>query len=249
MALFLVVVTGSQAGFRTPLIEGFSIGRKTGDLLLEDDPKVSGLHAKMGLDGKGQFVLFDQGSSNGFVMAGRRVKKIAMLPGVSFRIGSTNFQVIQDDVAKVAPLSVNPVSEAIGTPPEPPRELKKKSWRDRLVETLNSQEDVVPISRPVKLGAFSPALAFDFIEGIQADQNITLGYGPRQAGFGHLDIDLIDPKIPDVAFDLLPGPGSVEIRDLSGGKMLINGRPLESHFLEEGDLITIGQTKIKVRYL
>ena len=99
------------------------------------------------------------------------------------------------------------------------------------------------------LGAFSPALVLDFIEGVQADQKITLGYGPRQAGFDHIDINLQDPTVPDDAFELRPGPGSVQLVDLTNGQVLVNNNNDEMTFLEEGDIITVGQTKIKVRYL
>jgi pSer/pThr/pTyr-binding forkhead associated (FHA) protein len=282
MAFYLEIVTGIQSGAKISVYEGLTIGRKQGDLLLEDDPKVSGIHAKIVLDNKNQFILVDQDSANGMVISGRKVKKIAMLPGVTFRIGSTHFRVVQEDTEIPTP----PAASKIPDPPSPPpteslsvassleqepeipapvvvakenpfakgksgtdaKVLSVKNWKERVQDSVAAQE---PASDPEPkiLGAFSPALILDFIEGVQTDQKITLGYGPRQGGFNHLDVELLDPKTPDLAFDLLPGPGSVEIRDLTGGEMLVNGRPVETRFLEEGDLISIGNTKIKVRYL
>ncbi len=271
MAFYLEVLSGKHSGVKISVHEGLAIGRKKGDLLLDDDPKVSGLHAKIILDNKNQFVLVDQDSSNGMILSGRKVKKIAMLPGVTFRIGSTHFKVVVEEELNLNPepprAAPPPVPEAAPAPEEPPpppvfkskdlltkgpkvevRELQLKTWKERTQELLAAQE-IPAESQAAQLGAFSPALILDFIEGIQTDQKITVGYGPRQAGFGNLDLELLDPKLPEKAFDLLPGPGSVEIRDLTGGEMLINGRPQKSHFLEEGDLISLGQTKIKVRYL
>ena len=287
MAFYLEALTGKHSGVKVSLYEGMTIGRKQGDLLLDDDPKVSGLHAKIILDNKNQFVLVDQDSSNGLVISGRKVKKIAMLPGVTFRIGGTHFRVIKEDTAipnlgvsntnipSEAPEINSPPAEKHFTPPEFPRdpepsyepppifktrdplgkgpkveerELQVKTWKERAEEIFSSREETEP-QQFLKLGAFSPALILEFVEGPQTDQSLTVGYGPRQAGFHHLDLDLIDPKLPEKTFDLLPGPGSVEIRDLTGGQMIINGRPKSSHFLEEGDVIVIGQTKIKVRYL
>jgi len=87
MGFFLEVINGKLTGTRVSLFEGLTIGRKQGHLVLDDDPKVSGLHAKIVLDNKNQFVLIDQDSSNGLILSGRKVKKIAsyieILPSVS----------------------------------------------------------------------------------------------------------------------------------------------------------------------
>lgn len=289
MAFYLEVLTGKHSGTRVSLYDGMTIGRKEGDLLLDDDPKVSGLHAKIILDNKNQFILMDEGSANGLVLSGRKVKKIAMLPGVNFRIGGTQFRVIREDErseisefsetkipvpptpeAPPAPAFVPPGSKAaepvvfkiIEAAPPPlfkpaslaqknqieARELQLKTWKERVQDLLANQPEPPQEELP-KLGAFSPALILDFVEGLQAEQKITIGYGPRTAGFGNLDLELLDPKLPEKTFELLPGPGSVEIRDLTGGQMLVNGRPQKSCFLEEGDVISWGYTKIKVRYL
>jgi pSer/pThr/pTyr-binding forkhead associated (FHA) protein len=240
MSLSLIVLNGKKVGSKVSLSEGFSIGRMKGDLLIEDDPKISAIHAKIELDNKKQMVLMDMESSNGLVMNGRRVKKIAMMPGVSFRIGNTHFKVIKDEEEKVTFVK--------STPDRGKKSQNAGGWKERVSLILTALESPPPVSQ-VKLTSFSPALVLDFVEGIQADQQITLGYGPRIAGFGHLDIDLIDPKIPDKAFELLPGPGSVQIRDLSGGKVLLNGKPSDKKFLQEGDVISVGNSKIKVRYL
>ena len=253
MILFIVALSGPKTGTKIRLSEGFTIGRKTGDLILDEDSKVSGIHAKVAIDNKGQFILNDQNSSNGLILNELKVKKIALLPGVIFTIGQTQFRVIKDSTAPElidVQYFESPKIQEIPKTYEVPRPRAPQSWREKITEHWDQKEPM--ISNPIDeqtLSAFTPTLILDFIEGVQSDQKITLGYGPRQAGFDHLDIDLIDPTIPDEAFELRPGPGRIELLDLTHGQVFVNNRPCEMTFLEEGDIISVGQTKIKVRFL
>lgn len=252
MALYIVALTGAKAGSKMRISEGFTIGRTSGDLVLENDPKVSGTHAKVIIDNKGQFILVDQGSSNGMILNERRVKKVALMPGVIFTIGAGQFRVIKDDSAfahevpgakNVDPIEIPKVFAV-------PLNRGPQDWREKLEESWEQHAPMVSSPSEAQIiHAFSPAVVLDFIEGVQADQKITLGYGPRQAGFDHLDIDLQDPTIPDEAFEIKPGPSGAELVDLTQGQIFINNQVCSVTHLEEGDIISIGQTKIKVRYL
>ena len=243
-------MNGPKTGSKLRVVDGFTVGRKNGDLLLEEDSKVSGTHAKVAVDNKGQFVLMDQKSSNGLILNERKVKKIALMPGVVFTIGQTQFRVIKDESAPDLVAVKNLEAFAPAPAFEVPIRRAPLSWREKITEFWEQKEPMLASpSEQQHLGAFSPALVLDFIEGVQADQKITLGYGPRQAGFDHIDINLQDPTVPDDAFELRPGPGSVQLVDLTNGQVLVNNNNDEMTFLEEGDIITVGQTKIKVRYL
>lgn len=103
-------------------------------------------------------------------------------------------------------------------------------------------------SETLSLQSFSPALRLYFIQGIQTDEEIILGYGPRQAGSDSLDIELLEDEAPRQAFELHPGPGAVEIRVLSP-QVSLNNKPVKSEILKDGDLIGLGNTLIKVSYL
>jgi pSer/pThr/pTyr-binding forkhead associated (FHA) protein len=229
MVTFIEIIEGSQEGSRFKMEPGLVIGRTTGDILLKD-AKVSSQHARVELDSRDQLVLLDLDSSNGLIIGGRRVKKIALLPGVTFEIGRTKFIVTLVEETQASEFS------------------RIVTWRSFLADQLrdfNFREN----SKAPQLEAFTPALKLQFIRGIQTDEEYILGYGPRQAGMDSLDIELQDEEAPKEAFELRPGPGMVEIKILAQGKVLLNNRTAKTEMLKEGDLISIGTTVIKVSYL
>jgi len=229
MVLFLEVLDGPHQGSRFKIEDGQKIGRKAGDIVINDE-KISGEHARFELDNKGQFVLIDLESSNGILLSNRRVKRVAMMPGVNFRLGRTSFRIISVDA------------------PKPEEFARVRSWRENLVEKL----PVDWIQNKMVEGKglpFSPTLKLRFIQGIQADETLHLGYGPRIAGASSLDIDLRDPEAPDLAFEIVPGEGQAIIKNLCRNKLKLNNQYIESEILQDGDLIHIGGTLIKVTYI
>lgn len=229
MVLFLEVLNGPQQGSRFKLEDGHKIGRNRGEIPV-NDVKISGQHAQVSMDNKGQFVLIDLESSNGILLSNRRVRRVAMMPGVSFRLGQTDFQVVAVET---------PAAGDFG---------RVHSWRENLMEKLPvhnvenkpTQENRLP---------FSPTLKLRFINGIQTDETLFLGYGPRVAGANSLDIDLRDPQAPDFAFEIIPGDGLAKIKNLCQNKLSLNNNPVETETLQDGDQIRIGETLIKVTYI
>lgn len=232
MVLVLEVLSGPLQGKKFKAEPGLTIGRREATILLEDDGKVSGLHAKIEADNKGQMVLMDQNSANGLVINDRRVKKVAIMPGVRFRAGETLFLIAESKDADLPSLQVI-----------------KRSWREE-VQTLLEAD---PATNRLVEGAhqpFTPALQLEFRQGLQAETVLTFGYGPRVAGNGSLDIELQDSEAPELAFEIHPGPGTALFRDRSQGKIRVNQQPpAPDQPLEEGDLISIGLTVICVHYL
>lgn len=232
MVLFLEVLNGPLEGQKFRAAAGLTIGRTQGQIRLDEDVKASGLHAKVDLDNKEQLILLDQGSSNGLILNNRRVKKVALMPGVTFRVGTTQFQVVElgeEEAQALAP---------------------ELSWKEKLKELLMDQPGE---NREIEGTAqtFTPPLMLEFVQGLQAETIMTLAYGPRQAGHAHLDIDLMDPDAPEACFELAPGPGLALLRDRTLGKLTLNGVGCaeEEIPLQEGDTIGIGGTLIRVRYL
>lgn len=229
MVLFIEVLDGPQQGSRFKLESGHKVGRNRGEIII-DDEKISGEHAQIELDNKGQFTLIDLDSSNGLLLSNRRVKRIAMMPGVTFKLGRTNFRVVT-------------VEE-----PQVPGFARVRSWRENLEEKLPL--DWAQNKMPEKAAMpFSPTLKLRFLQGIQADESLLLGYGPRTAGAYSLDIDLQDPEAPDLAFQIIPGEGLARIKNLCRQKLSLNNKPIETEVLQDGDLIRIGGTLIQVTYI
>jgi len=86
---FLKVIAGARQGLNVPLhgTEPLVIGRKRGDLLL-DDPLVSSTHAQIVARNDGWFIQ-DLGSTNGTLVDGRLIREAPLRPGSEVAIGST----------------------------------------------------------------------------------------------------------------------------------------------------------------
>lgn len=233
MAVFIEVISGFEEGSRYELKEGMVIGRMEGDIIIKD-PKISSKHAQVALDGKGQLVLIDLNSSNGIKLEGHKVKKLSLLNGVSFEIGRTLFKthIVED-------LPVEVLENSAPTP---------LSWRTTLANKLMGLINEIPHSQG-SVERFSPPLKMTFSQGIQAGQEIVLGYGARTVGASSLDIELLDNAAPNRAFELLPAPGAVELKVLAPGKVYLNNVSIESEILKDGDIISIGKTLIRITYL
>jgi pSer/pThr/pTyr-binding forkhead associated (FHA) protein len=233
MALFIEVVEGSDIGARFRVGDGIRIGRSSGEILI-NDPKVSALHAQVEKDGRGQLLLVDLDSSNGLKLNGQKVRRIALLPGVTFQIGRTVFKVLElfKDQAPLPQDHSNPAA---------------KDWRGVLKSQI-PRAAAQNHTAMVKILPFSPALRLNFIEGLQADFSLVLGYGPRQIGADVLDIEIQEPESPDVAFELTPDNGNIIFATKHPGKVLLNDQPVSSEQIKDGDLIRIGRSLIKVTF-
>jgi pSer/pThr/pTyr-binding forkhead associated (FHA) protein len=229
MVYFLEVLDGPRQGSRFQLSAGQVIGRTSGDIRIEDE-KISSRHAQVDLDNKQQFVLTDLGSSNGIISSNRRVNKIAMMPGVKFRLGRTSFLVIAVE----------------GKPA--PEFAKIRTWKENLAEKMPVETVKNDLANEAGK-TFSPCLSLNFIQGIQTDESIFIAYGPRRFGAHCLDIDLKDPDAPDLAFELIPGAGIAKIKNHCKNKLTLNNKSVTTDILKDGDMIRIGATIIKVVYV
>ncbi|WP_347358396.1 FHA domain-containing protein [Bdellovibrio sp.] len=229
MVTFIEIMDGPNEGSRFKVEEGLTLGRSKADIIIKDG-KVSSTHAQFALDGKGQYVLQDLESSNGIHINGRRVKKVALLPGVIFELGRTQFKVVTVEEELALDFS------------------RLITWRSILQDRL-AEISAPESSKKVSLQSFSPALRLLFIQGIQTDEEIILGYGPRSAGADSLDIELLDEEAPQDAFELHPGPGMVEIKIKAKGRVALNHKTIDAEMLKDGDLISVGNTLIKVTYV
>ncbi len=86
---FLKIIAGSRQGLNVPLpvVEPLTIGRKYGELLL-DDPLTSGRHCQVQARGS-DWVLTDLGSTNGTMVDGRLVHEAVLKAGSEIQLGGT----------------------------------------------------------------------------------------------------------------------------------------------------------------
>lgn len=92
LAMLWVKEPAHRRGKYYAIRHGTVIGRKEGDLIL-DDPKVSGSHAKFTMEND-QFTIWDFGSSNGTYVNGKRIREATLLEENDLiKIGETVFVV------------------------------------------------------------------------------------------------------------------------------------------------------------
>lgn len=229
MVTFIEVLDGPQRGNQYKVLPDVTLGRTQADILI-DDPKVSSLHAKFEMNDKGKLVIRDLQSANGIKINGQKVKKVTLLSGVIFEIGSTRFRVLhhEDSLA--------------------PEENIVLTWRHHLRHGLEELLPEYPV-RSKKISYTKYILQLSFIQGVQNTESVLISYLPRKAGFGNIDIDLRDTEIPKDAFELLNDNDSLRIRVFAPGLIKINDQNLSSAHLEEGDLISFGNTVIRIEFL
>lgn len=235
IATFLEILDGPLAGTQHQVREGMRIGRATGEILLED-PKVSSLHAQVEKDGKGGYVLVDRGSANGLRINGQRVKRVALLPGVKFAVGKTQIKVFEQTVEHLDEVLLNLKAES-----------SKRDWREILQNDL-LKLPLRNLEGLMRVDALRPALQLDFLEGIQMEHQVILGYGPRRFGSDVLDIEIREPLCPPLAFEIFSEDGEAVFRTQFPKLVLLNESPVATAPLKEGDRIRIGQTLIQVSY-
>lgn len=317
------MIRGPNAGQEYPVEIGVVIGRIRGDIQIKDS-KVSAVHASIGKNFKGELVLMDEGSSNGILVDGQKVRQVVLTPGVLIQIGRTLLKVIEiveeseeltgsqtvfrgeepsiqekDTVSvqspnpEVQPEKPNPKriskpSEKSPSTPskdvaEPKPTQKQSEKKPEVLEPevisetspqspvkTGSSEPYIPseeekrdkrlqaLSRycqkatlrskdgRVKVEAFQPMLMLEFISGIQRRQAWVLGYGPRVAGTESVDLPIREKGAPGFCFEILPNSAGPKFKTKYPNEVLLNGQPKKSDILNNGDIITINDTMIKV---
>lgn len=104
-------------------------------------------------------------------------------------------------------------------------------------------------NQPHAVAPLVPAVRLTFIGGVQAETRWVLGYGPRRAGAGSLDLPIFESQAPEVCFEIVPSAEGVTFRTNHPKQVTINGEPTHVRTLADGDLIVIGLTRIEVGLL
>jgi pSer/pThr/pTyr-binding forkhead associated (FHA) protein len=246
---FLKIVSGVREGLNVPLPvrEPLTIGRRTGDLIL-DDPLISSKHCQITLR-NGEYVLLDLGSTNGTMVDGRLVREVVLKAGHEITLGSTHLILFMG--APEAP--VEGEEPAAAPAPNTPGPLDIAWLREEeLVELAGSGErtrnpaDVIgqDLRLPPGLNALVEVVAgldtgkvFRFTRG-----NINIG---RRAG----EVPLSDGEVSrrHSVIEVF-GREMIFLRDLgSTNGTYHNGRRVAVSRLRTGDTIGVGKTVLKLQ--
>jgi len=240
MSLRLKVKSGPLQGREYPIQDGAVIGRAETEIMI-NDPKVSGRHAKIEFKGAKYPTLIDLGSRNGIRVNGEKNVKVALTPGLNFRIGNTDFEVIEaENIAKnSASIVENGVNSSTSTDSAQWQDVLSSFAKELSLDEGTPQLTVAPFQSLVVLRA---------IAGPNSGQNWILGYGPRKIGAKSIDVILAEPDCPDIAFTLTPTTDGCRYQTQYSNLVRLNGNPISSELLYAGDQIHIGQTIIEVEY-
>ncbi|MES3037327.1 MAG: FHA domain-containing protein [Bdellovibrionota bacterium] len=205
---------------------GIKIGRSKGDIII-NDPNISSLHAMVEMDNKQALILTDLDSANGLLINGRKVKKIALLPGVTFQIGKTLLRIKEVDeieAERLAPL---------------------RSPQETFIEDLEMLSARTKHPEPLVPKFFSSLVELEFTAGIDAGKLWKLTYGPRTLGFLNMDLSVRDPSLQEVALEIYESDSGIVITNKSPNALL-NDKVFTSSDVKSGDVITIGTTQMKL---
>lgn len=227
MPLFFNILSGELAGKSIEIKDGLTIGRKIGDLIL-NDPRVSALHAIVKKTKKSQFVIFDNKSANGIKINKKIHTKFLLEKNQILTIGDTKLRVVE----------INN------------EQIKLQNEWEKILANVLLNKNLKCQNIPKKIIPFNPALKLTFLEGIQTNETFVLGYGPRIIGTTSLDILIYEPNAPDNCFTLEPIENNkILFRTEHPSQVLLNKTETSTEEIKNKDLIYIGFTTIQIYFL
>ncbi|PWU17835.1 MAG: hypothetical protein C5B49_08180 [Bdellovibrio sp.] len=232
MAVYVQALEGPHKGEKFLLKEGYEIGRARGEVMLRRDGKVSSRHALVKRTRSGNLVLVDQESQNGIKVNGQKVRRVTLGIGRVFVIGQTVFKVLQSEDEQAAQFD---------------QPLWKKIIKEEVLRLIEASKHQPPEQGHVV--PFEPAVEIRILEGIQADRNFILGFGPREFGSDTLDFELEELTAPPVAFALVPTEAGADFQTDYPDIVRLNDHPIRIHRVKEGDRVRIGKTLIEIGFV
>jgi len=245
---FLKVVAGSRQGLNVPLPddEPLVIGRKRGDLLL-DDPLCSSTHAQLVYRDDG-WVIQDLGSTNGTLVDGRLIREVVLRPGAEIAIGNTRlvlFVGLEDGPSELNTQETGGTSalEIAWLLDEELVELKGPADKTHTASDVIDQDLRLPpgLRASVECVAGTDAgKVFRFTRG-----NVTVGRNNGEIPLGDLEISRRHAVIE------IFGREMIFLRDLgSTNGTYHNGQRITVSRLRNGDTVGIGRSvlKLDIRY-
>lgn len=224
MSFIIRGLEGPYSNKSFKIAAGMTLGRRQGDILLEADNNVSSLHGRVVERADGQIVLLDAGSSNQFLVQGRKVSEIELHEGVTFQIGQSVFQVMKVSEKDLRSMKV------------------QKNWKSVVLEALENNQAL----QVRKASSFNPVVKVDCIQGPSADVAWFLGFGPRFFGPLCEDIEILETESGDVTFEIYQGINGPMIKPHSQN-VKINQKSVTEKLLEDGDEVQVGSSIFRIR--
>ena len=181
-------------------------------------PSISEPHGEIKRHSNDRIILQDLDSKNGIFVNGNRKAKVLLERDMVFTIGETDFQLI-----------------VIKSPEE--------VWLEILDEKRKQLKD-----KPKKLKNFARPLEIHCISGPQKGEKFSLTYGPRFFGSGSVDIPILDKKVPDKAFKLVPYNEKILFQTEYPELCFKSHSKEKGNVLSNGETIVCGDTKLRVTF-
>ena len=239
---FLKVISGSRQGLNVPLSTGspLIIGRKRGDLLL-DDALVSSTHAQI-LQRDSGWMIQDLGSTNGTMVDGRLVYESPLRPGAEITLGNTRLVLFLGlaESEEPNPSTRAPQLEIAWLLDEELVELRGSPERTRGATDVIDQDLRLPpgVSAVVEVVAGQDVgKVFRFTRG-----NVTIG-----RHMGEIPLSDLESSRQHAVIELF-GREMIFLRDLgSTNGTYHNGQRVDIARLRDGDTIGVGRSVLKLR--
>lgn len=241
---FLQILAGPRQGLNVPIEDGgvLVIGRKKGDLLLED-PLVSGRHCQV-THKDGRVTLKDLNSTNGTMVDGRIVHEIVLKPGAEIAVGGARMMLY---IGEEAP-------EDIDSSMRPNAAQLDIAWLldEELVELRGSgertrtQADVIgqDLRLPPGLNASVEVVAGSDIGKVYRFTRGNVSIGRKQ---GEVPLSDVEVSRAHAVIEVF-GREMIFLRDLgSTNGTYHNGRRIGVTRLQTGDTVGVGKTVMKLQ--
>jgi len=216
--------------------EPVDIGRDLACTVVIEDPLSSRRHCRVQRGGDG-FEMVDLGSSNGTLHNGTRVERAKLAPGDRIQIGEVRIDFIAEPVpAPVAIESPRPAAER--SAPRPP--AAKPAAAPKPPPAQGGGSPGAPAAAPELVVVNGPR------EGERHPLRAPFTIGRKEG----CDLVLVDKKVSGEHARIERQGDRWVIRDLDSGNGLYVGRNrVGKHRLLDGDLLVIGDTRLRVRGL
>lgn len=187
----------------------------------------------------------------------RAFEQSQLTPDAQEDSGTKSLIITEDETPSLGedpkePVEVSSIVSEIATPSQP-LTIEDLSWDLRiplLLEKFAKTSQEGPHASPMLPQAFVPPIRLKFVRGIQLGTEWDLRFAPSLLGKFSYEFALADPMAPDHLAEIVADSiGQPLIKNLCGHLVKINGNNFTTCQLHDGDVMSFGNTLIKVSFL